>query len=371
MDLSEFLAFALLEVLFVGAVYMVYLHFRHSQGEAETSQEPVAEVPAADQYLAILQEAILQADARLASLNGQAEPSPAQQKLVEIRLAFLRAERKAVEKAGADEDRLWALLEEGLKPLLPDEQQEGEAKSKRVESLRLQLRSYEQRLANLEQFRTLFFDLKSQLATSSARSEKLQTEVRLAVPVEEQSPELKALLEELEHENRQLNEQLEHVEEVFSDILHEVKEPVAVSDESIAGKMSGIDKGVEQIRYIVVAQEQRITELSAMLEEKEIVLADREQLQQMLEGLREANQEMESVISVLEEENRFLQEHISALLKQELDEDESYQQQIEALRKRQEEEHAAYIALSEKFAAMEKAYLQLYEENRTLRSDGG
>lgn len=370
MDFPELLAFAFLEVLFVGAVYMVYLHFRHIKRGTESDLGPVAEVPAADQYLAILQDAILQADARLASINSQEGPSSEQQKLVEMRLAFLRAERKAFDQAGADEDRLWTLLEEGLTPLLPDEQQEDETESKLVESLRLQLRSYEQRLANLEQFRTLFFDLKSQLADSSARSEKLQTEVRRAVPVEEQSPELKEVLEELEHENQQLNEQLEHVEAAFSDILHEAAEPVAVASESIAGKMSGIDKGVEQIRHIVSTQERRIAELLAMLTEKEVALEDREQLQQMLEGLREANQEMTSVISVLEEENQFLQEQISALLKQELNNDTAYKQQLEDHHQLLEERQAAYTALSDKFAAMEKEYLQLYEENRTLKSDG-
>jgi len=353
------MAFSLLEIVFVGVIYAAYLHFRYRRSREKADAVSGRQSAGMGQYPANLQEAILQADSRLARL-GDDETSRDQRRLLEMHLAWLKAERKAVEQAGEDEDRRWDILQEELAPLLPGEIQKSDEGKAQVEALHLRVRSYEQRLANLEKFRTLFFELKSQLADSSVRNEKLHTEVRRSVPVEEQSPELKKLLEELENENRQLNDQIEHVEDVFEDIIHHATEPMEAGSENIAGKLSGIDRGVESIRNIIVRQEARIGELVSMVTEKDIALSDREQLQQMLEELREANQEMETVISVLGEENTFLQEQISTLLTQELGKDEEYRQKLE----KQEE---AYAELSDKFSAMEKEYLQMYEENRTLK----
>ncbi|MFQ5642503.1 MAG: hypothetical protein ACE5FQ_02275 [Thiogranum sp.] len=363
MELPVFTAFALLEILFVGLLYAAYLHFhnRHKQ----TIDDETAEPSAADQYAACLHQAILQADARLAGMrDGNVLDK---RRLVETRLAFLKAEHAAVDRSGQDEEKLWSLLEEPLLLLTPGDDH---AISPLVESLQMQVRSYEKRLANLEQFRDLFFELKGKVGENSVRGENLKTEVQRMIPDEDQSPELKSMLEELERENRQMSAQLENVEAVFSDILHKVSEPVEADSESIAGSMSGIDQSVESIRSIISMQESRIAELAALIAQQETELSSKEKLEQVLETLTESNRELETVITVVEEENLFLQEQISMLLTQELEKDRKDSEEKEALREECLAQQKAYVELSDKFAAMEKEYLQIYEEHHRMKRDG-
>lgn len=370
MEVSAFIELAVLEVLLVAAIYVAFLHFRKLKRAGISGESAPGSQLAADQYAALLQELILQADARLAGLEGDDSASTELRRLIEFRLAVLKAERTAADSAGPDDDKRWDLLAESLSPLLPAQASEDKKESKLVESLRLQITGYEKRLANLEKFRELFFDMKARLSDSHARTDQLQVEVSRAVPEDEQSPELKKLLSELESENRQLNEQLEHVEDVFTNILKQTSEPVAAVEEGIAGAVSGIDRDVERIRSIISSQEKRIGELSTLIEEKEMALADKQEVERALEELRESGKEMESVIEVIEEENSFLQQQISMLLQQELEKDTALEQQVGELSKQLEEARAEHANLTDKFAVMEKEYLQMYEENRELKDAG-
>ncbi len=364
MELSVFITLAVLEALLIGLLYMAYLHFRSRHTPPADGAGTVDTSSGLDQYLEHLQQAILQTDARLAGMNDSDSVTAEEKSIVEMRLSYLKAEQRAVDQAGADEDRLWGLLARALSPLLPADEN---SESSLIESLKLQLRAYEKRMANMERFRDLFFDMKSRLAENSARGEQLQAEVRRAVPAEEQSPELKTLLSNLEQENRQMSEQLETVEDAFTDILQQVSASVETDGDSIAGTMSGIDRGVENIRAIIATQEKRITELAALLKEQEAELTDKEKLELTLKAVEESNHELETVIAVIEEENQFLQEQISMLLTQELERNRKDAEEKEALRKQQEAQQAAYAELADKFAAMENEYLQMYEEQQKMK----
>jgi len=367
MDLSVFITLAVLEALLIALLYAAYLYFRSRHSSPADDASPVEASPGIDQYLENLQQAILQTDARLAGMNDSDSVTAGEKSIVEMRLRFLKAEQRAVDQAGADEDRLWGVLAKLLSPLLPGKE---DSESSLIESLRLQLRAYEKRMANMERFRDLFFDMKRQLAENNARGEQLQVEVCRAVPAEEQSPELKTLLSNLEQENRQMSEQLENVEDAFTDILQQVSAPVGTDGDSIAGTLSGIDRGVENIRTIIATQEKRITELAALLREQEAELTDKEKLELTLKSVEESNQELETVIAVIEEENQFLQEQISMLLTQELERNRKDAEEKEALRKQQEAQQAAYAELADKFATMEREYLQMYEEQQKMKGSG-
>ncbi len=369
MDVSLVTAFAVLEVLLVAAVYAVFLHYRARRSGDETS--PDLDKPAeTDQFAAMLQARILETETRLAGLDVDDSATGDEKRLLEFRQALLTAECKAAENAGSDEERHWSLLAERLTPLLPVRSSEDDVDSKLVESLRLQISAYETQLSSLEKFRDLFFELKGKLADSNARGDQLQIEVCRAVPEEDQSPELKKLLKELESENQQLNEQLEHVENAFTAILKKAEQPAEAGGEGIAGAMSGIDRDVNRIRNIISDQEKRISELSLLIEEKEMALADKEEVEKALAELRETGEEMESVIVVMEEENQFLQQQISMLLKQELDSGNKIKEEAGSLAKQLEDLQAEHARLADKFAAMEKEYLIMYEENQSLKGEG-
>ncbi len=367
MEIPFFAALVLLEILLVGLLYGIYLAIRSRRHlHAEPAPVDDAGPGGVDAYLEYLKQAILQTDARLAGMRTDEDTAADRLKTTELRLLFLKAEQKAVDQAGVDEDKLWVRIHEALTPLLPGE----DAVSPRVESLKMQLQACRKRMNNLEQFRELFFDLKARFAETSARGDRLEEEVRRAVPVEQQSPELTRLFEELEQENRQMSEQLETVEEAFSDILHHAAEVGVAEPGSLAASMGSIDQGVETVRAVIARQEQRIAELADMLSRQEAELTDKEKLEQALHTMEESSRELESVIAVIEEENKFLQEQISMLLTQELEKEKERLEEIETLTQEREAQERAYAELSDKFANMETEYLNIYEEHQRIKDEG-
>ncbi len=364
MEISAFWFFAVLEALVLALAYGAYLHWR--LGRAKDGWHADAGV-SADACPAPLQEQLRQTEAALSALGepGVDEAGSRRRHLLETRLAFLRAERKAAEAAAAGENGFWDELEQGLAPFLAA----GEKDSLLVQSLRTQLLACEKRLSNLERFKELFFELKGQLADSRTLGEQLQMEVAKAVPASEQSPELKNLLDGLRSENERLSQQLEYVDEAFSDILRRAHEQVDVDEAGVAASISGIDQGVERIRGVIQAQQRRISGLATLISEKDMELEQKRGLESLLGEVREANEELTSIITVLEEENEFLQVQISMLLKQELEKEAERERTLEETRQARAEQEAAYAELSKRFAAMEKEYLLVFEENRRLKGD--
>ena len=55
-------------------------------------------------------------------MRDTAEPDEDLDKLIATRLKILQAERKAVDRSGNDEEKLWGLLSESLKDFLPAEE---------------------------------------------------------------------------------------------------------------------------------------------------------------------------------------------------------------------------------------------------------
>ena len=357
MQVHPALFFGLIEALLLAALYAAYLLWRLRRLRATAAGSQAMSPPGP--YVERLQREVLETEAALARLGeptSTADADARQRQLLETRLVFLRAERKA---ADGPPEQFQARLEEGLAPFLG-----GDGESLLVQSLRSQVQACEKRLSNLERFKDLFFELKGRLADSQERGEQLQMEVSRVVPESEQSPLLKNLLDGLKTENEQLNQQLDQVDEALAAILRQAERHVEANGDGVNASITGIDAGVERIRNVVQAQQRRIAELAELVSARDMELEQKAPLESLLEEVRASNEELNTVVSVLQEENDFLQVQISMLLKQELEKEKERERVLAETAKSQAD-------LKQRFAAMEKEYLLVYEENRRLKGDAG
>jgi len=370
MLISGIWAYLVLEALFVVSLYALFMRrmnrrLRRRRGEENGG----AEFTSIDHYVALLQDQILDADAKLAHLANQPDGDSQLADIVAARLVFLRAERQAIDSSGPDREKFWAGISEALRPLLPDTPAAGGDQSGLIGALQARIQAYESRVANLEQFRVNFFELKAKYADAIGLGRQLHTEVGKAIAEDQQSPELREAMEKLKEENTRLEGQLSLVEREFDNIMRNLKAATDRSDlppseSGIATSMDNIGQGVEKIRGVIGSQEQRIHELTGIISELEIELGDKQQLELLVGEFREKHAELSSVVAIIQEENTFLQEQISALLKLELEDRES----TNALKQELQEQREAFVELEKKYVAIEHEYLAAYEENKRLKA---
>ncbi len=379
MLISGIWAYIVLEALVVASLYILYLRWANRRLKRATASPPAAAVSPAtspiDQYVTLLQEQIRDADAKLAQLEAEPANDTRLTEIVGMRLAFLRAERKAIDGSASDPQKLWNGIAEALGPLLPDPAAAAASDSQARlvnNALQARLQAYETRVANLEQFRTNFFELKEKYADAIGLGQQLHSEVGKAFSEDQQPPELRAAMDELKEENSRLEGQLSLVEQEFDNIMRNLQTATDRSDlppaqPGIASSMDNIGQGVAKIRGVIRTQEHRIHELTGVISELEIELSDKERLDSAVDELKQKHTELTNVIAIIQDENDFLQEQISALLKQELEDREKSDAKTDALRQELEEQRDAYIELEKKYAAIEHEYLAAYEENKRLK----
>ena len=122
--------FLILELLLIAGAIGTYLFLQNRRLRAapiDTGKEYSDEELSSEDYVSLLQQQILKAEAKFAHLEQTPDPDTNLKTLVSTRLKLLRAERKAIDSSGQDEDKLWAQLGESMgggsyqkmKPLVP------------------------------------------------------------------------------------------------------------------------------------------------------------------------------------------------------------------------------------------------------------
>ena len=387
MTIGQFLLFAALEIILLIGLYQLYVRIisdRNERVRAADNERPAAAT--VDDYVQLLQTQILAAEAYLKQLE-QSEPKNAPlAAAIQVRLNLLKCERKVADSSGVDEQKLWLsvgavfadwVADEAPPP--PADDSAAPASATLVAALQQKLEASRQRIANLEQFRENFFDIKLRLEAGQALSRRLHDEIDKSVPKAEQSPALRGAMDELRTENETLMEQLRHIQHEFSEIIQDLGEQEAAlpsgsgvsalaNIDKIKGDLDGsfenLDEGVEQIRQVIVVQEQRIQELHGLVGNLQLEVEDKQRLQACIDAVNDKNHELSDVIAVLEEENTFLQEQLSALLKQELIKEEEINAELTQYRQQLEETVSDNAALEKKYADMEQKYLDLYTKHQ-------
>ncbi len=377
MEANHLWLYALAEALILAVGAAAYFYWKTRRLKARLGEGPgdTGERLPIDDYVELLQSEILKAEARLARLAQDKEANPEEKRLIETRLAFLRAERRAIDTSGNDEDAFWTKIADDLAPFLPkgDDDTDSTAEGPRsavLESLQTQIDAYKTRIANLEQFKDRFFELKARLADSHALNEQVHTEVEKIIPAAEQPPELADAMARLRQENKDLSGELAQVEEEFAALMRNVQAAEARKSEASDGvnQASGqIERSLDRVKQILVTKEEQISALQGLVNELQLELKEKERLQAAIDDLAAQNRELDNVVTILQDENNFLQEQISVLLRQELDKEEKQVRRIQGLQEELDEQMRAFAELEKKYAAMEQEYLAMYEENQQLK----
>ena len=369
--------FALLEALLLATVSALYLGWKYRRLARAVAAAPSDGQPAlsADDYLALLQTQILGADAELAKLTNQPDGDKHLVDVVSARLTFLRAERKAIDSCGQDRGAFWAEISAALGPYLPDikEDSEDDDRERLITALQMRLQAYETRVANLEQFRVNFFEIKRQYADAIGLGKQLHAEVGKALPQAEQPPELRDAMDKLEAENVRLEGQLAHVEQEFDSIMRNLQAATdrsqrPASQSGIATSIDSIGQGVVRIKKVILAQENRIHELTGVISGLQLELGDKQRLEQAVNEFKDRQTELTNAIVIIQNENESLQEQLASLMRTDAEDQGKVRERIKALRQELEEQREAYIALEKNYATMEREYLAAYEENRRLKA---
>ncbi len=360
MPYSGLWVFVLLELLVVVGLYALYLRrvnrrLKRRIAALNAAGEP--ELPL-DQYIQVLQQQILDTDAKLAeTAQGGGDDSRFQASLA-LRLSLLRAELHAAEHGGADRDRFWRSVAEQMTPLLPPAAQAPAADPPPDgETVR----------AEAEQLRKNFGDFKQLCEQTANLGEQLEAQVNSALPAAEQ-PQVGELMAALKEENARLVEKLSLVEREFDAIMLNL-ETAAAHKPSPAARDQGeaAEQDIAEIDDLLHARQQQIEELNRVIDELKLELADKQRLSEMTAALNEKNTDLMNAIGQLQEENNFLQEQISALLTQELEDEKKLEDSHEEMERQLHAQREAYAELEKRFAAMEAEYLAAYEENKRLK----
>ena len=377
MSIEGVWAFGLLEALLLACSAVVYFGWQYRRLTVALGTGSAARQPelSADDYLALLQSQILEADAELAQLTNQPNSDKHLIDVVGARLAFLRAERKALDSHGRYRDKFWAEISDALSPYLRNlrEPFAGGDREQLIEALQMRLQAYETRVANLEQFRINFFEIKRQYGDAIGLGKQLHAEVDKAFSQAEQPPELREAMDKLKAENVRLEGQLAHVEQEFDSIMRNLRaatdcSQLPASRSAILSSMDSIGQGVIRVKKVILAQENRIHELTGVISGLKLELGDKQQLEHAVNEFKSRQRELTDAIVIIQNENESLQAQLSSLMHRDADDQNSLRERIKALHQELDEQRSAYIVLEKDYATMEREYLAAYEENKRLKA---
>jgi len=379
MALGSFWTYVVLEALALLGVWTIYQHWKIRRLSARLVN-PVSSSGSqalnVESYTDLVNKEILNCETKLARLADRQADESGLASTIQTRLAFLRAERDAAIDQDSGDEAFWTRMSELLAACLPApvdtesvENSEDEPDSE-VEALRARIQAYETRVSNLEQFKQLFFELKMKQINSKSLEEKIRTEVGKAIPEQEQAPELKDMLSSLREENHTLEEQLGHIEHELDDILRAAG-PAGSGEAPASNASTGVVDDVENIRQVISQYKMHVHELNGLIMNLKLDVKDKESLEKYAEQQKSQYEELQAAMHHLEEENDFLQEQISALLKQELEKEAQIKADAEEVKGKLDARLAAYAELEGKYAEMEQSYLAVYQENRKLTEASG
>ncbi len=217
----------------------------------------------------------------------------------EFRIRVLEGEL-AVCAAGEDEHLYWQQIADYFDGI-------NQAFNARLAELQFRLRTYLERLDNLEGFKTQVFALAEKLRRSRETIRSLETELEKHLPAESRSAELETALQTMREEKQQLEDQLSLVEQEYETLM----------------------KNVEFL------QQQHGSDDAAA----------------------DASRDLLDELQGYKEENEFLCNQIATLLKEELKYENTLAEQREKLEKQLAARDGTIAELESRLAELEKNYL--------------
>jgi len=402
MDGFTYIVLGLLEAVMVLAVLSGYLFLKNRQLRLvqevvpETGHGPQDRLDEPSDWIG---EQLERTEARLAELRMVDKQDQDEGYFSDLRRQFLVIERQAAILGAGDENRFWRTLAEELAAVLPrpDKPVQDESLEKmpdiedvpdpvsegrEVTHLKNRLSIYEERVANLERFKELFFDIKPRLEQQEILVERLQSELTEALDQGGEVTMLQATIEQLAYEKSDLQERVAEMSNALAElpIAQNAGGPIesgtppenlasepSVEPESPAGSSrieavgeTGrlMSEDVARMREMVGGQEARIRELNTLVGDLRLEVDDKSRLEQICSDLEGRVSDLRGQAESMEQENQFLLEQISSLLKQELIKDEQFATELQRIEERMAGKETDYRELEARYADLERQYLE-------------
>lgn len=378
MDTPLLWLLGLLEFAIILMVITGLLYFQNRRLQRAVGGEADQADPCATDWHEFLQAQINRTRTRLAQLSTDGVSSPASIRLLQLRLRLLEAERQAWDRSTPEHEIFWETLLQAL-PAPPEDESATAiaARDELIQSLQERVEQYDSRVANLETFKGMFFELKQKLSDSQELNLQVHEEITRTIPVEMQSPEMQGMLERLREENSSMGEMLEYVDKQLRSIMLQAGVPNRsgmpsqssgkAGADSMSSMVMHIESEMAQVRDIIAGQKSRINELTLQIDSLQLELNDKNRLRQALQQLGKKNADMAQAMERLEQENRFLQEHISTLHSQELLITEQSREKLREFENQLLLKEKKINELERKYAEMEAQYLAVHNENTALK----
>ncbi len=288
----------LIELLLIGGGFLLFRRFARKRCAARVAQAGADSH--ADRLMAFLDFEIQRMQGACADF---AEGDPTRQ-AIERRLTVFSAERNILSESRNGNE----LDNSGYATLVERYYRSADlARTPEFDKLQTAVSTYQQRIDNLEQFRTLFFRSQKDLADAANRVVDMKRRLEEGMLNEDEQA---ALIAQLKQEKERLGKELN------------------IADHELEAIMSNM------------GQLQKI--------DLDGGLPDKGEIKGILDQMR-----------AIEEENEFLQVQIQHLLKAEVDSENELKGKLEAMQAALDEADERYRTLEAKFLEMEAHYLQL------------
>jgi len=378
---SSYLLIAEIVLVLAVIATLVYFKFKKTKRTLEALQEKAKLGNLFDELGRVV-------DAEISELNHNMR-----QEKLKKRAQFLQAEKNALTQSRGDLRLFWenmqpiyqqffddsamvdeksalleklSLLEQELEQV-KNAQQQDDASQEQVDNDRDELQSslelldkqvklQEKKSNNLEKFRDLYFELQDNLDEALALNEKLSQELQQSSHNIGKIDELKQQLlaneqkrKELEKRNAILERELIAINGQINSVSPQKN---AVTKVYFEHDVSDDDQSASSVLSL---QKLQIKELKNIVDDLVTEVSDKSKIIDNLKKIESKANEMESVVFILEDENEFLRNQLSELLKMDI----TSQSHVDEMKRELENLRAKYSSLDEKYVKLETRYLKL------------
>lgn len=228
---------------------------------------------------------------------------PANQRIVALRYAFLRAEEKGIGEIPGSEG-YWNVFREALEPLLQLAPEASDAGAADNEELEL----YKKRVENLEKFKSLFFDLEKRWNEAQANAQGYYNELYAMADGVADREQYEMLLDQYRNSYNDITHYINSTNSALSGAPVENKTINIIRQDPRAADEIMKLRNVAADQYRVINNLQRQLEIAVTAEEKEQAIKD---LEQQLQRQIRFVQESDTCIQLLEEELNKAHEQIA------------------------------------------------------------
>ncbi len=381
MSTTEMITAVVLELVLVGLLYLFYCLSKRCGLRKKLLKNALQRSDEIFVRSLLIENLISRVRQHLAGISMSAPNGERRRELYSLWLEWLSSEQDAWTELAYDKSRgFWSLFEAKAIALLPEVQDLTPPAdvpianhSEELETLRNKLAEYQAEIDNLGRFRGLFFDLKGQLKDQQYDYEKLQQQLQhllLNTKDGEDSLDLKQLNEHLKHKNQQLQNQLEAINADFEALFAIDNQPpssVAAMPIFVPEQFNQMDAGITKIKHVVAAQNLEINEMTNIIHGLEIELEERNKLLNKMKEFEERTAEMETVVDVLEEENKYLQEQAKTFQSSMRGSLYDLEHKVNTLTQELKDKEEARHKLQRKYNDLESEYLEVYEKLHSLK----